>query len=305
MACRRFQWVHSTKVLRESISHTRIGTHVYTSTRLIAEGSFALSGPRVYPSPYIGRTLSEGKFTECLSVSEGDASKALLRARAHMRLRRFREALEELRTASNDSDDTEATALALRLHCSAALMEWPEVARIDGLTRSMRNVSEATSAEIAVARASAAFYRGDPIEMRSTLLAMNAHAAPRFVAWQLCLLSLAASLQRQYVEQARTLERMVRFIEETPAAMEVALLANAAQTLADLAREVFWPILSSLPFGSRKRSRGRRTSRCRNFLTRRSIASAMRCVVRTERPSGHARACGLRNLATVARDNIR
>ena len=216
---------------------------------------------------------ANGRFTECLSASEGDVSKALLRARSYMRLRRFREALEELSKASDYSDDAEATALALRLHCSAALTDWPEVARIDGVTRSMRNVSEAARAEIAMARAAAAFYQGDAAEMRSILLAMNA-PAPRFIAWQQCLLSLAASLRRQYVEQAHIVERMVRFIEETPAAMEVALLANAAQTLADLSREVFSANTFEFAVGLAERVPWTADLAEQKFLTQRSLAWA-------------------------------
>jgi DNA-binding CsgD family transcriptional regulator len=199
-----------------------------------------LSGPALLIETILVDDLyARGQFTECLAASEGDVSKTLLRARTQMRLRHFREALDELDRAPEDPGDAEATALALRLQCGAALMDWPEVARVTTLARSLRNVSDAGRAEIAIARASAAFYQGDAVEMRSALLAMNGHVAPRFIAWELCLLSLAASLERQYIEQARVLERMVRFIEETPAAMEVALLANAAQTLADLSREVF------------------------------------------------------------------
>ncbi len=233
-----------------------------------------MSGPALLPeSTVVDELYAKGHFTECLLASEGDVAQALLRARSHMRLRHFREALDELE-ASEDSGDAQATGLALRLHCNAALMEWAEVAKLDGLARSLRNVSESGRAEIAIARASVAFYRGDAAEMRSILLAMNAQIAPRFIAWQQYLLSLAASLQRHYIEQARALERMVRFIEETPAAMEVALLANAAQTLADLAREVF--SAKTFEFAVRLAERIAWTPDLaeQKFLTQRSIAWA-------------------------------
>lgn len=234
-----------------------------------------MSGPALLPeSTPVDELYAKGHFTECLLASEGDVAQALLRARSHMRLRRFREALDGLSKASEDCSDSQAAGLALRLYCSAALMEWDEVAKLDGLLRSLRNVSESDRAEIAIARASVAFYGGDAAEMRSILLAMNAQIAPRFIAWQQYLLSLAASLQHHYIEQARALERMVRFIDETPAAMEVALLANAAQTLADLAREVF--SAKTFDFAVRLAERIAWTPDLaeQKFLTQRSIAWA-------------------------------
>jgi DNA-binding CsgD family transcriptional regulator len=187
----------------------------------------------------VDELYARGRFAECLAASKGDASKALVRARSYMRLRRFRVALDELSVAFDWQGDAGATALALRLHCSAALGDSAEVTRLGELARTLQDVSAEGRAEIAIGRAYAAFYRGDAAEMRGALRAMNPTVAPRFGAWQLCLLSWAASLQHQYVDQALLLERMVQFIEETPAAMEVALLANAAQTLAELSREVF------------------------------------------------------------------
>lgn len=233
-----------------------------------------MSGPALLPEPSLGELYANGRFTDCLSATEGAAADALLRARAHIRLRHFREALGELATAIADSGDARATGLALRLQCAAALMEWTEVAMLDEELRSLRDVSDAGRAEIAIARASAAFHRGDAAEMRSILLAMNAQIAPRFIAWQQYLLSLAASLQRRYSEQARVLEHLVRFIEETPAAMEVALLANAAQTLADLAREVFSAHTFEFAVRLAERIAWTPDLAVQNFLTRRSIAWA-------------------------------
>lgn len=198
-----------------------------------------MTGPaRLLDSIAPEELYAKARFTECLGETKGDPAKRVLRARALIRLRRFRDARAELERVGEGKGDTAATVLALQLHCGVALGDRAAVTTLLDRARVLGRLSDAGRAEIAIARAYEAFYRGDAVTMRNILLTISEAAGPRFYAWRLFLLGMAASLQQQYEDQARYLEQMVRFIDETPAAAEVVLLASAAQTLADLSREV-------------------------------------------------------------------
>jgi DNA-binding CsgD family transcriptional regulator len=196
---------------------------------VLAQGSGSLSPEELY---------SKACFSDVLTATTGDASRRLLRAHTYICLQRHYDALSELSPSAIGADS--AATLALRFHCYAALMDWKACEKLNQQLSSELLQKDSDRAEVAVARGYEAFYRGDAADMRSALLAITTAAGPKYHAWRLFLLSLSACLEKRHGEQARYLEQMVRFVEETPAASDMGLLANAALTLADLSCETPW-----------------------------------------------------------------
>lgn len=177
-----------------------------------------------------------GRLRECISALANDVTPGAVvrRIRANIRLREYRDALDLVCELPDDTDSDRALACAFRIHCNSALGNWISVKRDDLLASSLRPSQEARG-ELAYARASSAFQRGDVTAMEQAIMSAVPDVSVELQHGLLHMRAWAASLRRDYVKHGRLLERLVREVGNS----DVSLTANCAQALAHLAREIY------------------------------------------------------------------
>lgn len=177
-----------------------------------------------------------GRLRECIAALQNDTSPSSVarRIRAYIRLRQYRDALSLVCELPDDDDSDRALSCAFRIHCNSALGEWTAVRRDEQIVSTLRP-SQEIRGELAYARASSAFQRGDAIGMEQAIMTAVPDVSVELQHGLLHMRAWAASLRRDYVKHARLLERVVAVVGNS----DVSLTANCAQALAHLAREIY------------------------------------------------------------------
>lgn len=177
-----------------------------------------------------------GRLRECIVALQKDTSPGGVtrRIRANIRLRAYREALDLVCELPDDTDCDRALSCAVRIHCNSVLGNWRAVQRDEELASRLRASPEARG-ELAYARASSAFQRGDVLAMESALMSAASDVSRELQHGLLHMRAWAASLRRDYVKHARLLERLTREVGYS----DISLVANCAQALAHVSREVY------------------------------------------------------------------
>jgi DNA-binding NarL/FixJ family response regulator len=183
-----------------------------------------------------------GELSACLRLTDGASvlAERIVRIRALMRLSRYRDALGAISEVRGAKPEEDALLRALE-SSSHSLQGSVGLARRALMAIRPQTYSRDTLFEIAYARVLLAWVEGSADAMEAALNEVDVTGSAHLYGQWLYARSWIAALRGDYREQLRILEQAITHIVETPAAYDVALLANATQSLVHLVREIAAP----------------------------------------------------------------